>query len=161
MWIESGIASNFTNPTTWHYRKGLKCNDGGDSVYSFALKVNQKGVYYIWMKCKSQNLIHAWRQGGSWGDTKSCPNYMMVGFKVQMCNETVGLANLVMYCSRDENDYKTSVSFDASANGSCQWGPTRFCPFNYAICGLMYEYDTVLHSKLGMTNVKMLCCRLV
>ena len=84
----------------------------------------------------------------------------MVGFQLQICNEGVGATNMVMYCSHDEHDYKTANSW-GNSKAPCNWGPVRFCPENYAVCGFQYEYENYQFAgdDSAITNVKILCCR--
>ena len=59
-------------------------------------------------------------------------------------------------CSaHNANGYKTSASKWNGRNGPCIWGPVRYCPINYAVCGFQHE----MISTVAITNVKVLCCR--
>ena len=112
------------------------------------------------MQCNnsSKKIGSGFNNWGFYGTTQQCPNYM-VGFQVQICNKYVGATNMLMYCSRDKDDYKTANSWDGS-QGPCNWGPVQYCPDKYAVCGFKYEYEPY-NVKLGnsaINNVMVLCC---
>ena len=163
MWIASGMASNVNNAIWWN--EMYKCNGNGDLVNQYAVKIehdsgDDTGLSYIWMQCESgKNIKGGFVSWGTYGSTRKCPNYM-VGFQLQICNSNVSATNMVMYCSRDSNDYKSSGTWDGS-DGPCNWGPVQYCPENYGICGFQYEYEPFQDGEAdesAISNVKMWCC---
>ena len=167
VWIDSGIASNISNANWYH--SNYKCNGQGDAVHKFAIKINgpsgadPTGLSYIWMECKksTKEIRGGFRKWGSYGTTHSCKDHM-VGYQIQICNEDVGATDLRMFCSRNDTDYKSDELWGADDHGPCNWGPVRYCPVNYAICGFHYEYESRQESpgdNAALTNLKMLCCR--
>ena len=123
------------------------------------------GLSYIFMSCKSyQNLGGGFGNLGKYGIEQKCPKNI-VGFQLLMCNQHIGAANMRMFCTRNETDYKMAFKWDETTYikaAPCNWGPLRYCPDNFAVCGFQYEYepDQGRGNDAAITNVKLMCCRL-
>ena len=179
MILSSGIESNITN-VTWS--EIVKCNQTGDMVYKVGLKVadgkilnsspkDPKGITLDYMYCKIENFrlqgetymkFHKIRNG--FGDFtekygKCKGDGYIVGFRLQICGPRVGAADAYVYCSENRDAHQT-LSNKVWVDEHCKWGPPRYCPPNYGVCGRSFEYITENEDvdNRGYTNLKLICC---
>ena len=97
---------------------------------------------------------------GPYGTMQECPNEM-VGFQVQICNEGISASNMRMFCTRDQTSVLQAGTFNAEAHqGPCNWGPPKYCPDKFAVCGFQNEQQPRQGGgdDNGITNVRVLCC---
>ena len=78
------------------------------------------------MLCQSGVAIRGgYKDWGEYGTQQACAT-LMVRLQLIMCNESVGVTSMGMFCSRDGNDYIDSGSWDEIKYPLCNWGPVQY-----------------------------------